>query len=201
MRRVYFIKPIGMDGPVKIGCSHSPDGRLSTLNTWSPFALEIVAEIDGDERLERRFHGLFKEQHQRREWFAWTPELQRVIDEVRAGTFDTTTLPPPCGVTTKGGGNRKKLSPAQRLATSYRARFMHMQRRHGLVYDSSPNTCQICGEIGRGTATPEMMALADDMLANPEKYSITRDEDDARTAAWKAKYRGWLAGVFQPAET
>jgi hypothetical protein len=33
--RVYFIKPIGLQGPIKIGCSKSPEGRHSTLESRS----------------------------------------------------------------------------------------------------------------------------------------------------------------------
>ena len=46
MTYVYFIKPIGMDGPIKIGCSVSPDRRRETLEWWCPFPLEILAEIE-----------------------------------------------------------------------------------------------------------------------------------------------------------
>lgn len=93
MKRVYFIKPVGMDGPIKIGCSQSPDGRRCTLETWSPFALEVIAEIDGGFNIERRLHHAFYASHQRREWFTPTPRLLAVIAEIQAGTFDVTSLP------------------------------------------------------------------------------------------------------------
>lgn len=95
MKRVYFIKPVGMDGPIKIGCSQSPGKRRDTLDTWSPFALEIVAETEGHFDLEQAFHVMFEESHQRREWFTWSPRLQQTIDEINAGTFDYTSLPAP----------------------------------------------------------------------------------------------------------
>lgn len=91
-RTIYFIRPIGMRGPIKIGCSYSPDRRRSTLETWSPFPLEIVAEMPGCMDDERRLHSLFRAQHKSREWFDWTPELQRVVDAVAAGRFDLTSL-------------------------------------------------------------------------------------------------------------
>jgi hypothetical protein len=94
-RKVYFIRPVGMQGPVKIGCSKAPDGRRITLETWSPFPLEIVAEIDGCMDDERRFHSLFRHQHKSREWFDWSPELQSVIDAINCGTFDLSSLPTP----------------------------------------------------------------------------------------------------------
>lgn len=93
MKRVYFIKPVGMDGPVKIGTSCSPDGRRKTLATWSPFPLEIVAEIEGGRDLERRFHVKFYPDCQGREWFKASDELTRVIEAINAGTFDVSELP------------------------------------------------------------------------------------------------------------
>lgn len=80
MSRVYFIKPIGFDGPIKIGCSISPDGRRDTLQTWCPFPLEIVAEIEGDTKLERRFHLMFDDTCKGREWFDWS-EIEAWIAE------------------------------------------------------------------------------------------------------------------------
>ncbi len=100
---VYFIRPVGMDGPVKIGCSISPRGRKSDLSQWSPFPLEIAAQIPGDFRLERRFHAMFNDDHKTREWFDWSPELGAVIEAVAAGTFDVETLPAPKSVKTDRG--------------------------------------------------------------------------------------------------
>src|SRR3546814_4084305 len=54
MKRVYFIRPIGQAGPVKIGCSVGPNKRRHELETWSPVPLEIVDEIDGGFDLGRR---------------------------------------------------------------------------------------------------------------------------------------------------
>ncbi|MES2781915.1 MAG: GIY-YIG nuclease family protein [Pseudomonadota bacterium] len=90
---VYFIKPIGMQGPVKIGVSYTPIKRLRQLETFSPFGLELLVEVEGDKRLERAFHALFLHSHTRHEWFDWTPELQATIDALEAGTFDFESLP------------------------------------------------------------------------------------------------------------
>ncbi len=93
MRRVYFIKPVGMDGPIKIGCSESPARRRIALEAWSPFPLELVATIEGDCLLEQRFHAEFIADHERLEWFRITPRLLAVIGAINAGTFDIETLP------------------------------------------------------------------------------------------------------------
>jgi hypothetical protein len=124
-RRVYFIRPIGMQGPVKIGCSQSPDQRRCTLAAWSPFPLEVVAEIAGGERLERSFHALFAEQHERREWFRWSPELQAVMDAINAGTFDVATLP------ASDNCISKRKSAADRRQQSLTLRTTYAEKRSG----------------------------------------------------------------------
>lgn len=105
MRRVYFIKPIGMNGPVKIGVSYSPDSRRKTLESWAPFPLEIVAEIEGDTNIERRFHTRFAGSYVKHEWFNWTPELQDTIDAINAGSFDLDSLPDPVSLPRKARDN------------------------------------------------------------------------------------------------
>jgi hypothetical protein len=91
-RKVYFIKPVGFDGPIKIGCSALPVSRRDALAHWSPFPLEILAEIEGGLSLERRFHYHFHAWHEHREWFTATPELLTAIAAINAGTFDVSSL-------------------------------------------------------------------------------------------------------------
>lgn len=90
---VYFVRPVGERGPVKIGHSFNPIERLSTLMAWSPIPLEIAATIAGGPGLEARFHALFKHQHSHREWFRASDELDSVIAQIRAGAFDVRSLP------------------------------------------------------------------------------------------------------------
>lgn len=97
-RHVYFMRPAGMPGPIKIGCSHVPPDRRLALSKWSPFQLEIIAKIRGEFDLERRFHNRFRRDHSHCEWFAWSPELQAVIDQIVSGCFDIDTLPEAKGV-------------------------------------------------------------------------------------------------------
>lgn len=106
---VYFIKPIDMDGPIKIGCSQSPGKRRDALQHWCPFPLEIVAEIAGDSIIEARFHRKFLRDHLRSEWFTATKELLHTIRQINAGTYDVNTLP-------EYGGT---LSTLKRCTTDY----------------------------------------------------------------------------------
>jgi hypothetical protein len=84
-RRVYFIRPAGMEGPVKIGCSEHPNGRLLSLTCWSPFPLEIAVAIDGGCDLEARIQGHFAASHTHREWFSSSSELSKLIDDLQRG--------------------------------------------------------------------------------------------------------------------
>lgn len=165
MSRVYFIKPIGMDGPVKIGCSFSPERRRSSLATWSPFALEIVAEIDGDTTLERRFHAAFISTHQRREWFNASAEISATISAINAGTFDISTLPGPRSVVafTNGAKNKKPAYFGRQM--SYSLRIVAMERRTGFMFGRSVYDMVRDNDV-------ERMAAADAYLANPDRHGV-----------------------------
>lgn len=84
-KTVYFIKPVGMAGPIKIGCSARPERRLEQLMLWSPFDLEIVATIDGDLKLERNLHECFAEEYRRQEWFDASDRLVSFVEKLKAG--------------------------------------------------------------------------------------------------------------------
>lgn len=90
---VYFLRPVGAEGPIKIGCSHDPVKRLQKYMSWSPVGLEIAATIAGGVQLEWRFHALLRRSHSHQEWFHPTPEVLAVMDAVRRGAFDISSLP------------------------------------------------------------------------------------------------------------
>ena len=93
MRRyVYFIRPVGENGPVKIGCSINPRDRVKQM-TRRNRPLELVAALGGDFFEERQFHTLFAADHIGKEWFFWTPALGEVMDAIAAGDFDRSILP------------------------------------------------------------------------------------------------------------
>lgn len=85
MSFVYFIKPVGMDGPIKIGFTKSAEQRLTNLTRWSPFPLELLVAIPGGQKLEYAIHGRFAHAHQRNEWFTPTPEMLDAIAKLKAG--------------------------------------------------------------------------------------------------------------------
>jgi len=125
--RVYFIKPVGLDGPVKIGCSLLPRNRLAAMSAWSHVPLEIAALIVGDEDLERRFHAAFRDQWSHGEWFHASPALNAVIAAVAAGTFDVKALPEGSRLPSKRSGNG--WSEYSRLSATMNSRIRALEKR------------------------------------------------------------------------
>lgn len=175
MKRVYFIKPIGMDGPIKIGCSVSPDGRRESLKLWVPFPLEILAEIEGDFALERRFHAAFEQSHIGREWFHPSDDLAAAITAINEGAFDTATLPAPVRVTHRKDGEPKRWTPEQRLNASYRHRCNHMREKSGYYYSYT------------SIQSPEGRAQADAYLAEPHIHGSPCIHGAKQRREWLAK--------------
>lgn len=134
MKRVYFIKPIGMDGPVKIGTSESPECRRKVLDSWSPFALEIVAEWDGGESVERQFHHRHRSSHQRREWFTASPLLLADIAAISEGRFDPAVLPAPQLLPRKPK-DVSYITPAWKYRRSVMSRLNHCCQVSSALHD------------------------------------------------------------------
>lgn len=171
---VYFIRPVGMQGPIKIGCSVSPDGRRRTLETWAPFALEIIAEISGGATLEGRFHAAFEEDHQRREWFTWSERMQATVEAINSGSFDINVLPEPKRLTANldavRAAHRASWTPARRLEASYSARIRHAQRR----------TRTVCPVYSSAATSAEGRKRLDAYLADPHAHGETIEQYRAR---------------------
>lgn len=120
---VYFIKPKGMAGPVKIGCSRVPNGRLVDLTVWSPFELELIGSFPGTYSDEQFIHSCFAHIHSHREWFYFTPELGAAIKSM----LDANSVASLRGAATPSGGIRRKgvrqpNSPERTRFLSYAAR-------------------------------------------------------------------------------
>lgn len=78
-RSLYFMKPVGLEGPIKIGCSSLPDTRLEFYAGYSPIPLEIVGIVAGTIDDERFLHSRFAHLRSHREWFHSTPELREAV--------------------------------------------------------------------------------------------------------------------------
>lgn len=82
---VYFIKPVGLLGPIKIGHSVRPKERLGAMMQWSPIPLELVLTFDAPFSMERNIHECFADAHSHREWFHATPRLVAAITAMQSG--------------------------------------------------------------------------------------------------------------------
>ncbi|MEN0115402.1 MAG: GIY-YIG nuclease family protein [Agrobacterium cavarae] len=85
MKFIYFIKPKGMLGPIKIGCTRMLNERLSQLSAWSPFPLEVIYSEQGDGSLERQLHRCFADYHSHLEWFHPGARLLAAIEKMKSG--------------------------------------------------------------------------------------------------------------------
>jgi hypothetical protein len=115
---VYFMRPIGADGPVKIGCSIHPLGRLSQLMEFGHSHLEIVAAILGDLALERNLHECFLDTHSHREWFNASPRLTACIEALQAGK----PIHEAVDLTKRLGDFKRKPRKAQRTSAAWTER-------------------------------------------------------------------------------
>lgn len=79
---VYFIKPAGLDGPIKIGSSKRPAIRVIDLAAWSPWPLQLIGAVHGSTEDERFLHKCFADCHSHREWFHSTPHLRETIQKI-----------------------------------------------------------------------------------------------------------------------
>lgn len=178
---VYFIKPIGMCGPIKIGCSHLPQSRLKSLSAWSPFPLEVVVTTPGDSSLENELHRTFSKFHTHREWFHATPELLAGMEALKRGVpvREAFTLDK-----TQGGIRlvaKRKWSERQHL---------HMKWRN-IVKEAVIEACfeladRVCApswvdEIlrdlacGRPMPAPDKIQQLENFVADPAKFCVSYD--------------------------
>lgn len=84
MSLIYFLKPVGMDGPIKIGFTTMFDKRVMELANWSPIPLELIGTVPGNLSQESLIHRSFADDHSHREWFRATPRVNAFIEAVLA---------------------------------------------------------------------------------------------------------------------
>lgn len=78
---IYFIQ-YGKDDFIKIGYTENNVlDRMQALQTSSPYKLNLLGVIEGDELTEKSLHEKFKKYHIRGEWFKSGKELLQFIDQ------------------------------------------------------------------------------------------------------------------------
>ena len=79
---VYFVE---CNGKVKIGYSENPINRVSGFQTGNPEEITLIGYIENFGRNEEKLlHSMFKDYHCRGEWFDYTPEVKKIIEEMTA---------------------------------------------------------------------------------------------------------------------
>lgn len=186
-RYVYFIRPIGMDGPIKIGCSEVPVMRLHSLSEWSPFALEVVVTVPGDFALERRLHNRFYEYRSHREWFHPGPDLLACIERLKAGVSveRATDLNAPTGqmrpTWTKSPERSACISYAARLRLAARklgkgAGFAYFTEPDDVkrIVDSARSFDRRMGRSSYRAFTAAELQRLEEVLAEPEAHFVRK---------------------------
>jgi hypothetical protein len=157
-RHVYFIKPVGMDGPVKIGSAVRYTERVSQISLWSPFELELVAHIEGGQLLEDRFHAYFIDDHYRQEWFHYTPRMGEVIRAVQDGTFDVSILPPSLGPIRHAARYRSTETPEEVEYRRLYAECTNLPWQRGLSWPIVPSIFKTFSPEKRRETTERLRA-------------------------------------------
>lgn len=186
-KHIYFIKPIGMDGPIKIGCSDKPAKRLITLAAWSPFELELIGSVPGTFSDESRLHRRFSDLHTRKEWFMSSPLLRQTIERVLAGEPIAAVCKDLKEKKSIKGQKRPVRTPDRELFLKYghrvRAALSSVWRSGEHVRHYQPADIGMimhnwrCDRmIGHEpiTPTPEQFARLEEFIANPFPYCEDR---------------------------
>lgn len=181
MKYIYFIKPVGMDGPIKIGYSAKPTSRLLMLSVWSPFPLEIMGTAPGGSKEENFLHKRFACLHTHREWFNSSPLLRETIRRILSGE----PVLKACAEIPITGEVRNQ---ARRKPTPERQRFIDYGRKirkadiirvEGGCYYKHPDITQIMdawqGDYGNRKPvepTADQISRLDAFLADPVGNSV-----------------------------
>lgn len=75
---IYFIKA---NDRVKIGYADDPKSRIQSIQTSSPYKLEVLLIIDGNFEVERELHDRFQAYRITGEWFEYVDELSSFVKE------------------------------------------------------------------------------------------------------------------------
>lgn len=179
---VYFLKPIGMDGPYKVGCSVIPERRLQTHDIWSPFKLELICTVPGTHSDERNVHFALKQWHRHGEWFDTNPVVLAIIDHARRiGAL------PPLERAPYGGGNiRKQRNAEWSRAKAQISREVRMAERH--AYGHWQN------EVGRPARITALMASYLGAFIEPPSQAVI-EELRAYISTLRAKPKAPFGGT------
>jgi DNA-binding XRE family transcriptional regulator len=75
---VYFLKA---ENRIKIGFATNPSKRIASIQTSSPFKLDVVLIIDGNFETEQNLHKMFREYRHTGEWFEFVEPIKKFIED------------------------------------------------------------------------------------------------------------------------
>lgn len=185
---VYFLRPVGLLGPIKVGCSEEPKRRLEDMLTWSPLKLEIIATTPGTLKDESFLHRCFAASHSHREWFNPSPEIQIALLTISNGGG----MPELRTVLSERGSIRAKRRPYDentRRRISYGHRIRHAERKlrdKQEAWHAPDDVMKIMNrwdwrrdwvdgqwkKIEAILPTAEQLARIDEYLADPAAHSV-----------------------------
>ena len=202
---VYFIKPIGMDGPVKIGCSINPQSRLDTLMAWSPYPLEVAATVPGGYSLEANIHDCFAHLHSHREWFRADRQLTKAIRRLQAGApieqaIDLSKKTGNIRKTSKRGGAAWSPLSRQKMSVHMRVRWAVKKIGINNHYMAPDHILALMSASEERMLTEQEFSDLQDFCDWPEDH---RENSWKKYREWKAKQRAWQAAYdarIAPAE-
>lgn len=147
---VYFLRPIGQPGPIKVGHSVHPVSRLNAFQTWSPVLLEIVSQVEAEQTMERQIHDRFGKWSLHGEWFHPVEELISLAEGVRDGkkiedlvdlsikTGRPRRRPNPKSPLARiVGGFKNRVGRAQQYATSVRGKYVPIPESVSAILSSA----------------------------------------------------------------
>lgn len=147
---VYFLRPVGQPGPIKVGHSAHPPSRLDAFQTWSPVPLELVSQFSATQTVERQVHDRFAKWHLHGEWFHPVEDLIALAEGVRDGkkVADLVDLsiktgrirrrPNPRSELAKIVGNFKtRIGRAQQFATDVRGKYVRLPEDVSAILNSA----------------------------------------------------------------
>lgn len=189
-KHVYFIKPVGAAGPIKIGCSMYVKERLATLALWSPAPLEVIYEEEGGHDIERKLHKCFADLHSHHEWFHPGERLIQALSKLKSGMkiSEAVDLSDNRGSihSAHGKGSRPE-SDVRKGHRSYKCRIRHAVNRAQKITKSrrfSPRDIEQIMSRWDGVTgykmpanpirpTPKEFARLDEFLSDPVRHCIT----------------------------
>lgn len=74
---IYFLKA---NDRVKIGYSHDPSDRVPSIQTLSPYELEVLLVIDGTQDEEQQLHAQFASLRRSGEWFKLDEHIKNFVE-------------------------------------------------------------------------------------------------------------------------